>query len=94
MCTCVYEKKVKCMYFSHALLYVCIHVYINEVCIYVCREKIYLQGRVLFITSRILMVDMLRKYCPVKKVAGLLVYNAHRFSIIYTHDNKIIVKKI
>ena len=82
------------MYFSHVLLYVCIHVCIYEVCIYVCREKIYLQGRVLFITSRILMVDLLLKYCPVEKVAGLLVNNAHRFSIIYTHDNKKIIKKI
>ena len=50
-----------------------------------CREKIYLQGGVLFITSRILVVDLLRKYCPVEKVAGLLVYNAHRFSTIYIH---------
>ena len=32
----------------------------------------------MFVTSRILVVDMLRGHCPVDKVAGLLVFNAHR----------------
>ncbi|XP_011408640.1 PREDICTED: DNA repair endonuclease XPF-like, partial [Amphimedon queenslandica] len=42
------------------------------------REELYLKGGVLFVTSRILVVDMLRKVCPVDKVAGILVYNCHR----------------
>ena len=58
-----------------------------------CREKIYLQGGVLFITSCIFVVELLRKYCPVENVAGLLVYNTHKFSIIYTHGNKKKIKK-
>ena len=38
-----------------------------------------MKGGVLFITSRILVVDLLRRQCPVDKVAGLLVFNAHRY---------------
>ena len=44
----------------------------------VIREVVYLQGGVLFITSRILVVDMLREQCPVERVAGVLVWNAHK----------------
>ena len=44
-----------------------------------CREALYLGGGVLFITSRILVVDLLKKQCPVDKVAGILVFNAHRY---------------
>ena len=47
--------------------------------IYDCREALYLGGGVLFITSRILVVDLLKKQCPVDKVAGILVFNAHRY---------------
>lgn len=53
----------------------------HHVCLCLYREQIYLQGGVLFITSRILVVDLLRKYCPVEKVSGILVYNAHRYCI-------------
>ena len=42
------------------------------------REALYLQGGVLFITSRILVVDLLRKQCPVENVTGVLVFNGHR----------------
>jgi len=38
-----------------------------------------MKGGVLFITSRILVVDLLRRQCPVDKVAGLLVFNSHRY---------------
>ena len=44
------------------------------------REALYLGGGVLFITSRILVVDLLKKQCPVDKVAGILVFNAHRYN--------------
>ena len=37
------------------------------------------QGGVLFITSRILVVDLLRAQCPVEKVNGILVLNGHRY---------------
>ena len=43
-----------------------------------CREALYLHGGVLCITSRILVVDLLKKLCPVDKVAGILVCSAHR----------------
>lgn len=45
------------------------------------REALYLGGGVLFITSRILVVDLLKKQCPVDKVAGILVFNAHRYKV-------------
>ena len=46
------------------------------------RDILYMKGGVLFITSRILVVDLLRKQCPVDKVAGLLVFNSHRYHSI------------
>ena len=33
-------------------------------------------------SKRILVVDILSKRCPVDKVSGLLVYNAHRLAIL------------
>ena len=45
-----------------------------------CREALYLGGGVLFITSRILVVDLLKGQCPVDKIAGILVFNAHRYN--------------
>jgi DNA excision repair protein ERCC-4 len=42
------------------------------------RQSIYLEGGVLYVTSRILVVDMLKMVCPLDKVSGILVYNAHR----------------
>ena len=43
------------------------------------REALYLGGGVLFVTSRILVVDLLKKQCPVDKLSGILVFNAHRY---------------
>ncbi|XP_064386752.1 DNA repair endonuclease XPF-like [Halichondria panicea] len=42
------------------------------------REGLYLQGGVVCITSRILVVDFLRGQCPIDKVTGILVFNGHR----------------
>ena len=42
------------------------------------REAIYLKGGVLFITSRIIVVDLLKKICPVEKIMGILIYRAHK----------------
>ncbi|KAL5021200.1 hypothetical protein ScPMuIL_000355 [Solemya velum] len=42
------------------------------------RQNIYLNGGVLFITSRILVVDLLTDRVPVENVSGILVYRAHR----------------
>ncbi|XP_048584311.1 DNA repair endonuclease XPF isoform X2 [Nematostella vectensis] len=42
------------------------------------RESIYLGGGVLFVTSRILVVDMLTKRIPVHLVSGMLVLKAHK----------------
>jgi len=46
--------------------------------VFPCREAIYLKGGVLFITSRIIVMDLLKKICPVEKVLGILVYRAHK----------------
>jgi DNA excision repair protein ERCC-4 len=61
------------------------------------RESLYMQGGVLFITSRILVVDMLRKTCPLDKVAGIMVCHAHKISEpnevfiarLFRQDNKV-----
>ena len=42
------------------------------------RESIYLKGGVLFVTSRILVVDMLMKRLPIHLVTGILVHRAHK----------------
>ncbi|CAD5212421.1 unnamed protein product [Bursaphelenchus okinawaensis] len=42
------------------------------------REKIYKGGGVQFVTSRILMVDLLTDKVPLDRIAGILVYNAHQ----------------
>ncbi|PWA00658.1 hypothetical protein BB558_003287 [Smittium angustum] len=44
------------------------------------RAKIYLQGGVLFVTSRILLVDILNQNIPLQLVTGILVFNAHSVS--------------
>ena len=49
-----------------------------KVAVVLNREQLYLEGGVLFVTSRILVVDFLKKHCPLEKVAGILVFNAHR----------------
>ncbi|KAF0302752.1 DNA repair endonuclease XPF [Amphibalanus amphitrite] len=41
------------------------------------RRQVYLQGGVLFVTSRILVVDLLTERCPADLVTGLVVYRAH-----------------
>ena len=43
------------------------------------REALYLGGGVLFVTSRILVVDLLKNQCPADKITGVLVFNAHRY---------------
>ena len=48
------------------------------VCVCV-RELLYLKGGVLFVTSRILVVDLLKRQCPAESVSEILVYNAHRY---------------
>ena len=53
-------------------------MFINNV--YLCvRDLLYLKGGVLFVTSRILVVDLLKRQCPAESVSGILVYNAHRY---------------
>lgn len=41
------------------------------------RRDVYLQGGVLFVTSRILIVDMLTNLLPVHLVSGIMVCHAH-----------------
>lgn len=42
------------------------------------RVQVYLKGGCFFITSRILVVDMLTERIPINLISGILVYNAHR----------------
>lgn len=46
------------------------------------RESVYLEGGVQFITSRILLVDLLTDRVPVKNIAGILVYRAHQLVFV------------
>ena len=50
----------------------------TETVILVARETVYQRGGVVFITSRILVVDLLRGQCPVAGVSGLLIWSAHK----------------
>ncbi|XP_017770641.1 PREDICTED: DNA repair endonuclease XPF-like, partial [Nicrophorus vespilloides] len=42
------------------------------------REDIYLSGGIHFVTTRILVVDMLKKRIPIDKITGFIVLQAHR----------------
>ena len=42
------------------------------------RNAIYMEGGVIFVTSRILVVDMLTDKVPTHLITGILVYRAHK----------------
>lgn len=42
------------------------------------RETIYTEGGVLFISTRIIVVDLLKRRIPIKHITGFLVYRAHK----------------
>ena len=42
------------------------------------RTQLYLNGGVLFVTTRILVVDMLMERVPMNLITGLMVYKAHK----------------
>ncbi|CAH1389674.1 unnamed protein product [Nezara viridula] len=42
------------------------------------REKLYLEGGLLFISSRILVVDLLKERVPITMITGFIVMRAHR----------------
>ncbi len=46
------------------------------------RHDVYMEGGVLFVTSRILVVDLLTNRVPIDLVSGILVYNAHKYVYI------------
>lgn len=53
-----------------------------------------MEGGVHFITSRILMVDLLQERVPVKNVAGIIVHRAHQsvdFLIGFTVNNSLLL---
>jgi len=41
---------------------------------------------VLFVTTRILVVDMLVERIPIHLVSGILVYKAHKYARIYVYN--------
>lgn len=42
------------------------------------RQRVYLEGGVLFITTRILVVDLLMERIPIHLITGILLYRAHQ----------------
>lgn len=69
----------------------------------ICREVMYLEGGVLFMSGPILVVDLLKKRIPLHLVTGILVYRAHNilnsyqeaFALrLYRQNNKVNIKKI
>ena len=54
------------------------------------RTKYYAEGGTLFITSRILVVDLLLDRIPSERISGIIVYNAHK--ILESHQEAFILK--
>lgn len=46
--------------------------------LFIHREDLYLSGGVKFVTTRILVVDMLKKRIPIEKITGIVVLRAHQ----------------
>lgn len=44
---------------------------------FIFREDIYLSGGIHFVTTRILVVDLLKKRLPIEKITGIVVLKAH-----------------
>lgn len=42
------------------------------------RQDMYLSGGIHFITTRILVVDMLKKRIPIDKITGFIILRAHK----------------
>jgi DNA excision repair protein ERCC-4 len=51
---------------------------------YIHRCTMYLEGGVLFISGRILVVDLLKGRVPTNLITGILIYRAH--SILNSHQ--------
>lgn len=51
---------------------------VNANCSVTDRQSVYLSGGVLFITTRILVVDMLVERIPIHLISGILIYRANR----------------
>lgn len=43
-----------------------------------CRQDVYLSGGIQFITTRILIVDMLKNRIPIDKITGFIIIRAHK----------------
>lgn len=54
------------------------------------RKNVYALGGVLFVTSRILVVDMLVGRIPIEEITGLILYDAHK--ILEQHQEKFILR--
>ncbi len=58
--------------------------------LFIFRQSVYMEGGVIFSSSRILVVDMLMDRMPIDLVTGMLVYKAHR--IIETSQEAFILR--
>lgn len=63
-----------------------------------CREKVYLEGGINFVSTRILVVDLLKKRIPISHITGIIVLRAHTvlescqeaFALrLYRQENKV-----
>ncbi len=72
---CLMMKLMLCLYCNICILCTCI----------CCRGRIYAKGGVLFITSRILVVEFLSGRLLPESVAGILVWKAHKFTSCFIY---------
>lgn len=43
-----------------------------------CRVDLYLSGGIHFVSTRILVLDMLKKKIPIEKITGIIILRAHK----------------
>ena len=77
---CNFSKLVLYSKLNHLLINILLVklMFVNMFHFLIFRQAIYLEGGVLFATSRILVVDLLTQRIPVDLITGILVYNAHK----------------
>lgn len=91
-------KKFVSYFPLYPLIFCLIGIFLTIILPLFCREKIYLEGGVLFVSFRIIVVDFLKKRLPIEHVTGILVNRAHRtlenchigFTLrLYRQNNKV-----
>lgn len=79
--SCLCYKTLKMLYVtSGSWGRIEINVFVNSINSFYLnsRYSVYLNGGVLFVTTRILVVDMLKNTVPIESVTGFIVLKAHK----------------